>query len=755
EGTGEVLIGANVYLPALKTGTASNEYGFFSLPVPIGEHQVEISYTGYNKSSFLKDFTEDLRLNFSLVFDESQLNEVVVTPEESIPEIRYPGNRMNHLSPQEIEKVPSLLGEPDVVKTLQLLPGITSLYEGASTFYVRGGNRDQNLILVDDAPVYNPSHLFGLFSAFDEHALKNVTIYKYGIPARFGGRLSSVLDLRMNDGNMQKFSVYGSLGLIAGRFSIEGPLKKDKSSFSISVRRSLFDIYFNSLAQTKMTDIYFYDISAKCNIWLNKNNRLFFTIYSGKDIYKNANTANNLEGIQWFNTLSSLRWNHIFNSKLFLNSTLLLSTYNYYLGQPNTEFLTWASSITKLGFRTDFTLFSSANNTIRFGYNMGLHDIKPGQIEQNGKLLENLPYVEKRYSLEHSFYLNNEHQVSKNLALNYGVRIPIFQNIGESTVYLFDSNYEPTDTVYYPAGKTYNTQLGFEPRVMLKFSPDKKNIFYLGYERHHQYLQLLSNLSGSLTSVEVWLPSSPNIKPQIADQISSGYLTSIKDNNVDLAIDLFYKKLNNIVDYRDHALLFLNPGIEQELRFGTGESYGLEVQLKKKAGRLTGFTSYSWSRVFHQIKGINNDKKFPALFDRPHELAFLIAYNLSTRWTFSANWVYATGSPFTSPDGFYNYQGYYVPLYSGRNNDRFPDYHRLDISFSLRSKPERKYKSNLTIAFYNLYRQHNPIAINFNKLEDKDGNLVVTNDLLNNNDLVVTQTFIYGFVPSITYSIKF
>ena len=753
--TGEFLIGVNIYFPLLKTGTVTNEYGYYSMSLPLGMYKVEFSYTGFQKTIIETELKQNQLLNIDLQFDESLLAEVTITPDNDNKDMHFASLEKVNISPYTVQKVPNVFGEPDVVKTLQMLPGVTSMYEGASSFYVRGGNRDQNLVLIDDAPVYNPSHFFGLLSAFDQYALKDIQVYKSGMPARFGGRLSSVVDIRMNEGNLEKFKTSGSVGMLSARLTIEGPLKKNKSSFMFSARRSLFDVYLNSSSANNFNTLIFYDISTKFNIKINKNNRIYFSLYAGKDVF-NDNVESDFGGITWFNTASSLRWNHIFNSRLFLNTTLLYSTYNYYLGNPSSNKQVWHSHITDIGVKADFSFFANPSNTFRFGYHLINHNINPGRLEKNREV-EPAYYTSERYAIEHGLYAGNNKKFSDKFSLYYGLRIPIFYNTGESTIYLLDGDYAVADTLHFTKGQTFNTKAGFEPRLVFRYFPNSKNAFSFSFERHYQFLQLLTNLTGSLTSVEVWLPSGPNIKPQISDQIAAGYFTHILKEKVKFSTEIYYKYMKNLVDYRDHALLFLNPRIESELRFGKGRAYGLEISLQKETGKLTGMMGYSLSKTEKQIKDVNNDKVYPANYDRPHEFSVFLSYNISRHWRLSTNWTYATGNPTTTPTGFILIEGKYVPVYNERNNSRFPDYHRLDISATVGSDPakNRRFQHQLTMGIYNLYGRKNPISINFNKIEENNGNLNISNDQLDMREIFPTQTYLFNVVPTLTYNFKF
>ncbi|MBN3034659.1 MAG: TonB-dependent receptor [Bacteroidales bacterium] len=754
--SGETLIGAHVYVASQATGTVSNEYGFYSLSLPSGNYGLEYSYTGFIRHLQRIDLESDLDIVVSLMPDESLLAEVVVVPEENPVGITRPGIQAARLRPQEIKGIPALMGEPDVVKTLQMLPGITMLYEGASTFYVRGGDRDQNLILLDDAPVYNPSHLFGLFSAFDQQAVKEATIMKADIPAWYGGRLSSVLDIRMNDGNMKQTVVSGSMGLISGRLSLEGPVARDRSSFMISARRSLFDLYLRRLSGESIDEICFYDLSGKINLRINRNNRLFLSVYTGNDVYTHSSRQEDFNGINWFNNLTSLRWNHIFGPVLFSNTTLCYSTYQYYLGQPAGRNLVWHSSISAITLKSDLSWFPDTRNTVRFGYGLTAHEINPGVLERNRVMLESLPHVQTRRALEHAFYFSNGRQMSEKLKMEVGVRIPVFQNLGAEDVYVFDASYAVVDTLSYARGGVYHTEAGLEPRLGISYSPGKQERLYAAYEHHHQFLQLVSGVSGSLTSVEVWLPSGLNLESQSVRQFSAGYQRQL-GKGWQLSMETYHKWFRNLLEYSDHAQIFLNSAIEGELRSGKGCGYGVEIALSRETGRVTGMASYTFSRTERLISDINNGKPYPSLYDRPHVFHLLFSWTVSRRSLLSLNWTATTGSPFTSPEGFYYYQNKYVPIYGSRNNDRFPAYRRMDVSYTLRTDPsrDRRFRNEFTVGVFNLSARKNPVSVSFSKIEDTDGGFVMTNDLARTDDRLVTYTYLFSFIPYITYSFRF
>ncbi|MCH8905310.1 MAG: TonB-dependent receptor plug domain-containing protein, partial [Bacteroidetes bacterium] len=652
------------------------------------------------------------------------------------------------LKTSDVNKMQGFLGEVEVIKSLQSIPGIKSFGDGSVFFHVRGGNKDQNLILIDDAPIYNPSHLLGFFSSFTPDAIKDVKIYKADIPLSQGGALSSLIDIRTKDGNMQKYGVYGNIGLIANKLSVEGPFVKDKSSFFFSVRRSHIDFLFGLITEEE-SNISFYDVNAKVNTKINEKNRIFLSFYSGLDQF-------GIPGISWSNGALTFRWNHLFNDRLFSNTIINTSRYDYflYLNSQKTEF--WQETITNGSFKTNFGFYKDPKNTIRFGLNISQHYFNPGNLTRSGAADEPAKILQS--NARHLVtYISNEKKLNKKVTVRYGLRTNLWSNVGPSTYFLIGSEYEVTDTIIADRYEVFNRYNNPEPRISLRWSIDSVSSVKTSYGRTVQYLQLLSNSVSPFTSLEVWLPSGPNIKPQKADQVALGYYRKFMKAKSEFSAEVYYKLMYNQIDYEDHANLLLNPAIEGELRFGTGTAYGLELMMQRRQGRLTGWIAYTLSRAILEIEGINNDQPYPAFYDRPHDLTVYLDFELAERWELFANWIYTTGSAITTPTAFYTFQGTQVPIYDSKHNDRMPDYHRLDFSarWQLNRKKDNNFRHTLTFSIYNVYGRANPISINFNKKEIIFEEFIIPSNVLEGPKYVPTQRSLLGVIPSISYQFEF
>ncbi len=747
--SGESLPGATIRIDGTSTGTISNAFGFYSITLPKGNYTIEISYIGYLNEKRNIELTKDQKLNQILSFNSQILGEVTIQSNEQLELLEKSQMSKIIINPKTLATLPEFAGEVGLVKSLQTLPGIKTHSDGSAFFFVRGGNKDQNLILIDDAPIYNPAHLFGYYSVIIPDVAKEISIYKADMPIEKGDRLSSVIDIRTKDGNMKKFEINGVLNPLMYRFSVEGPIKKEKASFYTSFRHSNFKWLYKQVAP--QGDIYMLDFNAKLNVQINKNNRIYYSIFYGKDnLINEANTDRG--GIKWSNFASTFRWNHIFGRKLFSNATIYGSQYNYALLTGPTE---WVSEIGNLNINYDLTYYSQPQTTFKFGINQSYHWFNPGNLTQ----VENysfFPVVQKSQSRKTVFYTNGEHDLSEKWSVKLGFRLPIWTNTGPTIVYQFDSSYQVSDTLIIQDKERFKTFVNFDPRISIKFKVDSSSSIKFSYGIYHQYIQMLSNTISPFSSFEVWLPSGTNIEPQRADQLALGYVKYIRKANLELNAEIYYKFLRNQIDYTPHANLLLNPLIEGELRFGEGKSYGFELLLRRTKGRLSGWISYTYSRTLQTINGLNNNQEFPAFYDRPHDFAIYLSYNLSKRVNISANWIYYTGSAITTPISFYSYNGYTVPLYGNKNNDRLPDYHRLDLALSwqLNKEIDHKFKHNLTFAIYNFYNQHNPVSVNFNKIETRDGNYVVPANLFGTSELMNSQKYLLGIMPSITYKFR-
>ncbi|HNW89457.1 MAG TPA: TonB-dependent receptor [Bacteroidales bacterium] len=755
--TGEVLIGAYVYAKGTTLGTATNAYGFYSLTIPQGSYVMVFSFVGYKSFEESLDLKENLQVSKELEFDKTEIKAVEIKSGSAEEAILTKKLNAIKLSPKEISHLPSFAGDFDLIKTLQAIPGIKTYGDGSALFYARGGNSDQNLIMVDEAPIYNPSHLFGFFSALAPEAINDAEIYKGDFPAKYGGRLSSVVDIKIREGNMKKFGFAGSIGPYTSYLSLEAPIKKDKCSFYVSARKSTLGWIPYVLKLNKNLKMSFFDVNAKINFKANENNRFFLSFYGGQDVYSRINQSSfNTFGITWNNLLGTFRWNHIFNNRIFSNTTAYYSRYNYFLYLSREEKNYWKSAIMDLTFKTDFSYFLNPENTLRAGISISYRTFNPGNVSfTNPDMQEHAPVISRYSSLEYDIYLSNEQQIGEKFTLNYGVRLPVWQDIGPTTFYSFNTLNEVYDTTFVAKSKTYSTYLSPEPRFSLQYTITKKNALKLYYSRTSQFMQVLTNSVGPFTSLEVWVPSGPSIKPQKTDHIGLSFFRNLFGSKVILSVDGYYKWFHNTIDYKDHANMLFNPLIEGELRFGKGRAYGVELMIRKSEGKLTGWIGYTYSRSFKVIPGINNDEEFPANYDSPHNIYVNISFDTENRFFFSANWMFLKGNPVTTPVAFYYYNGYSVPLYGSKNNSRLPDYHRLDVSVGFRlNKPFRKYQHSLSITLYNAYARKNPFCVNFNKIDD-NGNFIVPADNSKGYELVPTTISVSGIIPSISYKFRF
>ncbi len=742
--TGEDLIGATIYVNEIGGGTITNVYGFFSISLDPGSYEIQFSYVGYEPISKTIELKENQTIDVELSPKSEVLEEVVVKGEAKNANITKTEMSVTKINTRSIKKIPALMGEVDIIKAIQLLPGVQATAEGSSGFSVRGGAPDQNLILLDEATVYNASHLMGFFSVFNNDAIKDIKLYKGDIPAAYGGRLSSLLDVRMKDGNNKKFSGTGGIGTISSRLTLEAPLEKDKASFIISGRRTYADIFLklSKDEQLRNNTIYFYDLNAKVNYKINDNNRVYVSSYYGKDVFKNDDFK-----MGWGNQTQTIRWNHLFSKRLFSNFTLIRSKFDYYLGVPEGEAnsFTWESVLRDYSMRADFSYFPNSKNSIKAGFSTTYHDFEPGSAFGTGEETIFTEYiVPENYALESGIYLSNEQKIGQLLTLKYGLRFSLFNNIGKGTIYNYDKNYEKIDSTVYPKGEFYNTYYGIEPRFGLTYLLNERSSIKASYSRTRQYIHLATNSTAG-TPLDVWFPSSPNVKPQIADQVALGYFKNFKDNTIEASVEAYYKFNQNAIDFKDHAQLLLNREMEGELRYGDAWSYGAEFLIKLNLTKLNGWVSYTWSRTWREFKDINNGKKYPAPYDRPNDVSVVLNYQLSERITIGANWVYMTGLPVSFPTGRFEYGNVIAPVYSDRNSYRLPDYHRLDVSFTLKGKekPGKKWHGEWNLSIYNAYGRKNAWVINFESEEN------------NPNEKYAEMTYLFGIVPSITYNFHF
>jgi hypothetical protein len=740
--TGESIIGATVRVVGMPQGTSSNEYGFYSLTLPKGAYQLAISAVG--QKSVVKDVVlhQDTKLNILLEDGEQELQSVNIIA-------KAPGGRdlestqmgAEKLSVRETKNVPVLLGEHDIIKTMQLLPGIKSAGDGGGGFYVRGGSADQNLILLDEAPVYNAMHLLGFFSTFNSDAIKNVTIYKAGMPVQYGGRLSSVLDVKMNDGNNQNYGVSGGIGLIASRINVEGPIQKDKSSFLISARRTYIDAFLKLSKDTNVnrTSLYFYDLNAKANYILGDKDRLYLSGYFGKDVLSPDNTT----GINWGNATGTLRWNHLFSNKLFSNTSVIFSNYNYKIkAQQAASNFTVFSQIRDWNVKEDLQWYADEKNTISFGVNSIYHTIKPGEISATGNSGVISQTLQSQFSLENAVYASDSWKATSIFSLTYGVRLSAFSILGPGDFYMLNADGNITATRHYTQGQVVKTYINPEPRIAATLQVNDMASVKASYVRNVQNLHLISN-STSASPTDKWVASTNLIKPEISDQFSVGYYKDLSDHKYELTVESYYKSMDNQIDYRNGADIFTNQPIETQLLYGKGRAYGIEFLIKKKTGRLTGWLSYTLSKTQRKIDGINDNNWYNARQDRTHDIALVTMYQLSSKWTLSANWVFSTGDAVTFPSGKYQVDGTNFYYYTERNAYRMPSYQRLDLGATRLLKQTKKFSSELNFSIYNAYGYANAYRIYFRDSKTDPSRTEAV------------KTTLFKFVPSVTYNFKF
>lgn len=735
---GEVIIGANIYFPTLKIGTSTNQYGFFTILVPEGKFNVRISCIGYKNYEKDFNFSHSQKIDIELTSQELSSETIVVTAKRENRNITSAEMNTFGISVAEIKQIPMLFGEQDIMKTIELLPGVTAAGEGSSGFYVRGGGPDENLILLDEAPVYNATHLLGFFSVFNSDALNSAKLYKGGGPVEYGGRLSSVLDIKMKEGNRKDFDLSGGIGLISSRLAVEGPIDGGKGSFFISGRRTYADLIMKAASPSNFSnvDLYFYDVNMKANYTLGEKDYFYFSGYLGRDVFGQKDKF----GLDWGNTTATLRWNHIFSDEIFSTTSLIYSDFDYVVkissgGTMNNI----TSEIEDVNLKQNLFWSINPSQKLNFGYDLIYHTFVPGKItaEENSTL--NSLNIEKKYAIESGLYVGHEWQVSSSLSLNYGLRFSMFTLLGPGTIYEFDKTDEPISETKYSSGDVIKTYSGLEPRFILSNAFDDENSLKLSYSRSHQYIHLLSN-SNAGGSMDVWHPSTSIVKPSLADQVSIGYFRNFDDNMFESSVEVYYKKMSDLVDYQDGADLLLNPYVESQLVFGNGQSYGLELFLKKKYGNFNGWLGYTLSRSERTFDDINNGKTFLSKNDRTHDISIVAMYQLNENWSFSANWVYNTGTAVTFPSGKYLIDGKTVNYYTDRNDYRMPDYHRLDLSATFSFEKKGRFESSITFSLYNAYGQKNPYSIYFRENPD------------NPNITEAVKIYLFSFFPSISFN---
>ena len=763
----ETLIGVTIVFPSLRTGVTTNEYGFYSITLPEGEYEVVISYLGFEDIREQIRLNSDMKKDYNLVEEMAQLEEVVVTEDVEKLDIKKPQISVNSLSAQTIKQIPVVLGEADVIKSLILLPGVTNAGEASSGFNVRGGAADQNLILLDEAIVFNSSHLFGFFSVFNPDAIKDVKLFKGGIPARYGGRVSSVLDIFQKEGNSKELKVNGGIGAVASRVLVEGPIAKDRTAFLVGGRASyahlflpLFDI--NNSA-------YFYDLNTKINHRINERNNIFLSGYFGRDLFNINDSFENVYG----NAVGNFRWNHLFSDKLFSNLSVIYSDYFYGLELDFVGF-DWDSGIQNFNLKYDLKHYLNDKITLDYGLNNIYYVFNPGKIrpnrEDSGIVAQQLT---KKYANEAAAYVSVEHRIGEQLSLNYGLRVSHFNRLGQDELFVyendnpvvFDSALQvyreatPIDTINPGRGRSLERFTNLEPRISMAYNFRGKSSIKASYTRLAQYLHLLSN-TNSPTPLDVWTPSGPFVEPQLLDQYALGYFRDIKEGEFSLEVEGFYKDIQNRIDYIDGADLIANDAIEQVILNGKARAYGLELLFRKNKGALKGWVAYTLSKSEQRTQGrtnvlgsdgqpavetgINFGEWYNTPFDKTHDVALFASYDLNERWNINANFIYQTGQPTNFPLGQFEFQGLAIPFFGLRNQERLPDFHRLDVSATLTPKrnKRKKIQSEWVFSIYNLYNRMNAASINFRENEDTGRNEAL-------------RTSIFGIIPSVTYNFKF
>ncbi|MCL6265628.1 TonB-dependent receptor [Flagellimonas myxillae] len=762
----ETMIGVTVAFPELKTGVTTNEYGFYSITLPAGNYEVVVSYLGFQDIKQTITLRSNIRRDFEMYESLEELEEVVVTDDAERLDIRKPQMSVNTLAVQTIKQIPVVLGEADVIKSLVLLPGVTNAGEASSGFNVRGGAADQNLILLDEATIFNSSHLFGFFSVFNPDAIKDVKLFKGGIPARYGGRVSSVLEIFQKEGNSKDLKVHGGIGAVASRILVEGPITKDRTAFLAGGRASyahlllpLFDVDNKA---------YFYDLNTKINHKINERNSIYLSGYFGRDLFSINDSFVNTYG----NAVGNFRWNHLFSDKLFSNLSLIYSDYFYGLELDFVGF-EWDSGIQNFNLKYDLKHYINDKFQVNYGINNIYYVFNPGKIVPNspdsGIVEEQLT---KKYANETAGYVDVEQKISDKLSVNYGLRVSLFNRLGQDELFVYRNNQpvifdpfqlvyreaEPIDTINPGRGQNLSSFTNLEPRVSAAYAMNENNSIKASYTRLAQYLHLLSNTS-SPTPLDVWTPSGPFVEPQLLDQYALGYFRNIKNGAYTLELEGFYKDIQNRIDYIDGADLIANNAIEQVILNGEARAYGLELLLRKNEGRFRGWLAYTLSRSEQRTPGreavvdngrsnletgINFGEWYSTPFDKTHDLALYGSYDVGDRWNFNANFVFQTGQPTNYPVGQFEFQGLVVPFFGLRNQTRLPDYHRLDISATLKNKRKRNrdFESEWVFSIYNVYNRQNAASINFRQNQDTGRNEAI-------------RTSIFGIIPAITYNFKF
>lgn len=753
--TGEHLPGAVIFDKNQNVASVSNNFGFYSISLKRDSIDLQVSFIGYQTFHYTEYTNNDLYLDVKLERQTRKLDEVVISS-QAYDFIDNTEMGTHVLDMSLVTSISTFGGEPDIIKSLQLLPGIQSSHEGTTNLSVRGGSFDQNLFLLDDAPVYNPSHALSFFSIFNTDAIKNVKVYKSSMPAQYGGKLSSIVDIGMKEGNNKSTNVSGSIGLMASSLTVESPIIKEKSPFMLSGRYSYAGHTVNSLYSmgqlvgafnNSSTDneIHFFDINAKFNYALNDKNHLYFSTYTGRDHFYFL-SIDDESSMDWGNSIANLRWNHIHGPRLFSNTMLVYSHYDYeYFLKDDAKAFTWSANMNEFDLKSDFDFYKNASNHMKFGFTMDLHRYFPGRIEPKNKQSITHDFeLDSKKAVIIAGYLSNEYTLSPKLKLNYGLRYAAFNLLGRGISFEYDENFNVVDSSYYTNNESIQFYHGIEPRLSAVYLLNDRNSLKISYDRTKQYQHLLSN-SGVGLPTDVWIPSDQYIKPQSADQVSLGYYVSTHDASFEISAEVYVRTLKNIIDFKDNAKLFLNSELETQILSGTGKSYGLELYLQKKKGNFMGWISYTLSKTTRKIEGINDSKTYPATFDKRHNLAILTSYRLSNRTSISSTFKLTSGGYATLPAGTFRYYGASFNYYTDRNGYQLPIYHRLDVALNIEAKKnkDRKWKGEWSLGIYNLYGKKNIFS------------LFIKQDELYLSTSHAYKMYLSSVAPYVTYRFRF
>ncbi len=757
--TGESLIGANVLIKELNIGCSTNNYGFFSLTIPKGEYTVICSYIGYDNINRKIIINKDISEKFKLSPSSFQIDEVTISTKKEDYNIKSSDLGNVELEVKKLEKLPVLMGEKDILKTLQLLPGVQSGSEGSSGFYVRGGGPDQNLILLDEGTIYNASHLFGFFSVFNSDAINDINLIKGSMPANYGGRLSSVLDINMKDGNKKRFSGRGGIGLISSKLTLEGPIKKDTSSFIVSARRTYIDILTKPYLDTTEyagNGYFFYDLTSKFNYRFSNKDQIFISGYFGKDVFtfNSPDWGFNMK-IPWGNSTGSIRWNHVFSNKLFMNSSLIFSNYKFeFSATQNVEGNNLYQSrlysgIRDWNFKQDFNYYLNPRHTLKFGINNTYHIFSPSNFDASLDSLDISTNDIRYYAHEGAIYINDEFNLNEKILINAGIRLSTFTHFGPFERYIKDGSNNlgalSTDsTINYNSWEPIKTYYGFEPRFSSRYLINEKSSLKFGFNQNYQYIHLTS-LSSSSLPTDVWIPSSSIIKPLIGRQYSIGYYRNFNNNKYEFSLEGYYKNMENLIEYKENYIPGTSIGtdnVDNNLVSGDGQSYGFELFFSKNIGNLSGWIGYTWSKTTRKFNELNKGLEFYSKYDRTHDLSIVANYQISKRLNFSTVFVYATGNTLTLPESAFLIDGDLILEWGERNSHRMEPYHRLDIALTLDGKKKGNYQSSWSFSIYNVYNRQNPYFIYFDVNDDNFG-------------LTAKQVSLFPIIPSISWNFKF